>query len=204
MAHTDPADRLILASSSPQRRGLLERVGLAVEIAPAHVDETPLAGEDPVAYARRVARSKADEVAPRAPGRWVLAADTVVEVDGHILGKPADSVDAARMLGQLSGRSHLVITAFTLRGPAGQEIARDVQTEVWFRPALPDELAAYVRSGEWRGKAGGYAVQGIAAAFVAGVRGSFTNVIGLPLSEVIEELARAGAPAPDYARGVPA
>jgi septum formation protein len=204
VAHSDPVDRLVLASSSPQRRALLERVGMAVEIAPADVDETPLAGEEPVAYARRVARSKAAAVSPRAPGRWVLAADTVVEVDGQILGKPTGAGDAARMLGQLAGRSHRVITAFALRGPRGQEVVREVETEVWFRPALPDELAAYVRSGEWQGKAGGYAVQGIAAAFVAGVRGSFTNVVGLPLSEVVEELVRAGAPGPDYARGVPA
>ena len=195
---------MILASASPRRRELLERVGLALEVVPADVDETPVAGEEPTAYARRVARAKAAAVASRAPGRWVLAADTVVELDGEILGKPGGPGEAAAMLGRLSGRSHRVVTAFALRAPSGDEVTRAVATEVAFRAAGSDEIASYVRTGEWRDKAGAYAAQGIAAAFVIRVSGSFTNVVGLPLAEVIEELARAGAAVPSYERGAPA
>jgi septum formation protein len=202
----NPEERepLVLASASPRRRDLLERVGVPIEVVPADVDESRRPSEPPIAYARRVAQSKAEEIARRMPGRWVLAADTVVEVDGEVLGKPSDADDAARMWRRLSGRSHQVITAFALRGPGDREVVREVATEVCFRAAGPDEIAAYLRAGEWRGKAGGYAAQGMAAAFVSAVRGSFTNVVGLPLVEVLEELVRAGAAAPDYDRGVPA
>ena len=195
---------LILASTSPRRRDLLERVGVAIEVMAPDVDEATRAGEEPAAYARRVAATKAAAVAGRAPGRWVLAADTVVEIDGAILGKP-DGADAARaMLERLSGRVHRVLTAFALRSPDGGQIVREVVTEVVFRPIRADELAAYVGAGEWQDKAGGYAAQGIAGAFVASVRGSFSNVVGLPLADVLEELARAGGPVADFARGVPA
>ena len=205
MAHRETTDdRLILASSSPRRRELLERIGVALEVIAPGVDETPLAGEQPVAYARRIAAGKAAAVAGRAPDRWVLAADTVVEIDGDILGK-ADGPDQARaMLERLSGRVHRVVTAFALRGPGGHELVRDVATEVQFRALRADEIAAYLLTGEWRDKAGAYGAQGIAAAFVSSLRGSFTNVVGLPLAEVVEELARAGAAAPDLARGEPA
>lgn len=216
-----PSPRLILASASPRRRELLTRVGLDVEVIPADLDETPLAGETPTACARRLARDKARAVAalPAATGRWVLAADTVVELDGTSLGKPDDAEHAAAMLARLAGRAHRVITAFALAGPASDaaasavptasaapgDLAVDaVSTDVVMRAITPAEMAAYVESGEWRGKAGGYAAQGIAAAFIAEVRGSFTNVVGLPLSQVLEALARAGAAGPDLARGRPA
>lgn len=176
---------------------------MAVEVFPADLDETPRSGEEPLAYARRVAREKVAAVAARSPGRWVLAADTVVEIDGAILGKPADAAEAHGMLERLAGRTHRVITAFALSGPGGEVIAREVATEVSFRVAHAEEIASYVRAGEWRGKAGAYAAQGMASAFVAGVSGSFTNVVGLPLVEVLEELARVGAATPDYERGVP-
>jgi septum formation protein len=196
--------RLILASSSPRRRELLERVGVAIEVIPADVDETPLAGEAPPVYVRRVARAKVDAVASRAADRWVLAADTVVEIDDRILGKAAGPDEARAMLGQLSGRTHRVVTVFALRGPGREERVRQVVTEVAFRALAADEIAAYLVSGEWRDRAGAYAAQGIAAAFIAGVSGSFTNIVGLPLAHVLEELVDAGAAAPDYARGVPA
>ena len=176
---------------------------MAIQVMAPETDETARSGEQPSAYARRVAAAKAQAVAARAPGRWVLAADTVVEVDGDILGKPDGAAGAQAMLGRLSGRTHRVVTAFALHAPAGAPVVREVATEVAFRAIDGDEIAAYLRSGEWRDKAGAYAAQGIAGAFVASLRGSFSNVVGLPLCEVIEELARAGGPAPDYARGVP-
>jgi septum formation protein len=200
-----PADGpLILASTSPRRRELLERIGLAIDVMSPDADETVLAGEEPVAYARRVASTKAAAVAGRAPGRWVLAADTVVEIDGDILGKADGAAGAHAMLSRLAGRTHRVVTAFSLWTPAGHRVLRDVTTDVSLRPLTADDIAAYVRSGEWQDKAGAYAAQGIASAFVTGMRGSFTNVVGLPLSDVLDELARAGGPSPDYGRGVPA
>jgi septum formation protein len=202
--HADEREPLVLASGSPRRRELLARVGVAVEVMPPDVDESRRPEGAPLPYVRRVARSKAAAVARRLPDRWVLAADTIVEVDGEILGKPSDAADARRMWELMAGRSHQVITVFALRGPGSREVVREVATEVIFRAASPDEIAAYLRAGEWRDKAGGYAAQGMAAAFVSGVRGSFTNVVGLPLVEVLEELARVGAAGPDYERGVPA
>lgn len=192
---------LILASGSPRRRELLERVGIAIEVRPPDIDESVHPGEHAAAYARRVASEKAAAVAQAAPGRWVLAADTVVEVGGAILGKAADGAEAAAMLEQLSGQVHRVITAFCLRGPAGAVRERAVTTEVEFRALGRDEIDQYVAAGEWVGKAGAYAVQGMAAAMVSRVAGSITNVIGLPLAEVVDELAAAGAARVDYRAG---
>jgi septum formation protein len=202
--HSPPMAALVLASASPRRLELLTRVGVEVEVSPAAIDETPQLAERPSACALRLASEKAAVAAAVLPGRWVLAADTVVEVDGIMLGKPDDAAGAAAMLVQLAGRTHRVITGYAIRGPDGTSTARAVTTEVDFRELAPDEVEEYVASGEWRGKAGGYAAQGIAAAFVTAVRGSFTNVIGLPLAEVLMDLAQTGAPRADLARGVPA
>lgn len=195
---------LVLASASPRRLEMLTRVGLEVHVAPTAIDEAPKVAERPSACALRLASEKAAAAALLLPGRWVLAADTVVEVDGIMLGKPADAVEAAAMLAQLGGRSHRVVTGYAIRGPDGASTARAVTTEVDFRELGPDDIDGYLASGEWRGKAGGYAAQGIAAAFVTAVRGSFTNVIGLPLAEVLMDLERAGAIRVDLSRGVPA
>lgn len=195
---------LILASASPRRLELLVRVGVDVEVLPAAIDETPHLAERPSACALRLATDKAAAAAALAPGRWVLAADTVVEIDGIMLGKPADPLEAAAMLAQLAGRTHRVVTGYAIRGPDGASTARAVTTEVDFRELAQDDIDEYVASGEWRGKAGGYAAQGIAAAFVAAVRGSFTNVVGLPLAEVLIDLDRAGAIRAILSRGVPA
>jgi septum formation protein len=192
---------LILASASPRRRELLQRIGFEISVQPADVDESTLPGETATSYAARVSALKADALAADA---WVLAADTVVEIDGAILGKAADERDARAMLERLLGRDHRVTTAFSIRGPGGVSVDRLVTTEVTMRTASAQELDGYVAAGEWRGKAGAYAVQGMAAAFVTGVQGSITNVIGLPLSEVVEALAAAGAATPDYRRGAPA
>ena len=190
---------LVLASASPRRRELLERVGVALEVRPADVDEAPRAGEPPAGYVARIARAKAE--AARAPGRWVLAADTTVTIDGAILGKPDDAGEAAAMLRRLAGRVHQVITAFAIAGPVERDglVATDVAMIAMDEPAIAD----YVATGEWRGKAGAYAIQGIAAALVREVRGSVSNVIGLPLAEVLEALRAVGAPGARFAAGVP-
>jgi septum formation protein len=192
------APDLVLASASPRRRELLEQLGLALVVAAAEIDETPLPGERPADYVRRVAGAKCDAVAAARAGSPlpVLAADTTVVAPGDagpmILGKPADADDARRMLARLAGRRHEVATAYRIR-VADKLVERTVTTVVGFRALTPAEIEAYVASGEWRGKAGGYAVQGIAGAFVTELRGSHTNVIGLPLAEVLADLQAAGA-----------
>lgn len=199
------AGRLILASASPRRRELLERVGFSLEVRPADIDEAERPGEDPATYVTRLARAKVDEIArasgARDPGAWVLAADTTVTIDGAILGKAATAAEAAAMLRRLSGRVHQVMTAFAIAGGGGRRrdavVSSDVTMVELDEPALDDYLA----SGEWRGKAGAYAIQGIAAALVREVRGSVTNVIGLPLAEVIAALRELGGPAPRLAAG---
>ncbi len=186
---------LVLASASPRRRELLERLGLALLVAPADVDETPQAGERAADYVRRVAAAKCDAVAESraaladtaAAPLPVVAADTIVVLDGKIFGKPADEAAARAMLTELAGRRHEVTTAYRIRHQ-GSKLDRSVTTTVSFRLFQAAELHAYLASGEWRGKAGGYAVQGIAAAFVTEVRGSITNVIGLPLCELLADL----------------
>jgi septum formation protein len=181
---------------------MLQRVGLHLEVRPADIDETPLPDEEPAVYVARLARAKAAAV-PRKAGEWVLAADTTVTVDGRILGKAESPEEATDMLRDLAGRGHEVITAFALVGDSGLHDGV-VTTEVIFVPFDDATLADYVASGEWRGKAGAYAIQGIGAALVASVRGSVTNVIGLPLAEVLSVLRAAGAPVPHFAAGVPA
>jgi septum formation protein len=212
---TATAPDVVLASASPRRRELLERMGLRLHIEPADVDEAPLLGEAPRAYVQRVAGEKQRAVAERLDGRGalaglpVLAADTSVVLGALILGKPADPAEAEDMLRRLSGRRHEVLTAY--RAGRGERVAeRVVATAVTFRLLDPAEIAAYVASGEWQGKAGGYAIQGIASAFCTDLRGSLTNVIGLPLAEVLADLRALGAltgyPAPGFgvtARGLP-
>lgn len=179
---------------------MLERVGVAIEVVPADIDETPYEREAPEGYVARIAAAKATAIGARFPARWVLAADTTVTIDGTILGKAADGAEAAAMLRQLSGRTHQVITGFAIEGPKAhlQAVTSDVDVIALDQGMI----AAYVASNEWRGKAGAYAIQGIAAAFIRGVRGSVTNIIGLPLVEVLEALRGVGAPGAQLARGV--
>jgi septum formation protein len=194
MSHT-----LILASASPRRRELLERVGIVTRVIPADIDESVLPGEEVVAYALRVAGEKAAAVAEQNPGDWVLAADTIVEQGGEALGKPADAAEAKAMLVRLRNGSHRVTTAMALvRRSDAKAHSLAVSTEVHMRDFSDRELAAYIVGGEWQGKAGAYAVQGMAAAFVREVRGSISNVIGLPLAEVVEWLGEAGIAEPTY------
>ena len=195
---------LILASASPRRRELLERVGVVFEVDPADADETRHPREPPAAYAARVAAEKARAVAARRAGASVLAADTVVVVDGDVLGKAADEREARAMLVRLSGRTHVVTTAVCLLVPDAAERHLAVHTQVVVRELGARELDGYLASGEWRGKAGAYAVQGIGAGLVRTVHGSYTNVVGLPLVEVLEALEAAGVGRADFTRGVPA
>lgn len=193
----DQRHPLLLGSASPRRKELLEQLGLCFTLRPSHVDEPDPSGEAPEAYARALAERKTSAVIERARGDgepgFVLGADTIVVVDGAILNKPRDDADALRMLGLLQGRSHHVITAVCVRGvrePAGRTIA--VRSAVSFR-ALDERAArAYVASGEGRDKAGSYAIQGLGAAVVRAVEGSYTNVVGLPLAETVDLLLEAG------------
>jgi septum formation protein len=189
-------DFVYLASGSPRRRELLQQIGVPFRLVAAAVDEAALPQEHPTAYVARVAAAKARagwgssrEVAD-VP---VLAADTAVVLDGEILGKPAGPEDAECMLGRLSGRTHEVLTAVALFSPSGlrSTISR---SEVTFRTLTPDETRAYWETGEPRDKAGGYAIQGRAAVFVADLRGSFSGVMGLPLFETAGLLSDAGVP----------
>lgn len=194
---------LLLASASPRRRELLERVGFALEARPADVDEREQTGEPAAAYVARIARSKALTVA-RARDRWVLAADTTVALDGAIFGKVETPQAAAKTLRSLSGNTHQVLTAFVIVGERDERtVIREglVATDVTMIELSPEMLADYVASGEWRGKAGAYAVQGIGAALVREIHGSVTNVIGLPLVEVLAALREVGGPRPRFAAG---
>jgi septum formation protein len=185
--------RLILGSASPRRRDLLAQIGVTPDaIAPADIDETPRKGELPRRYAERLAAEKAQAVAA-APDDLVLTADTVVSAGRRILGKPADAAEAEAFLRLLSGRRHRVATAVALRLGERQWL-RLVETQVKIKRLSDAEIAAYLACGEWRGKAGGYAIQGIAGAFVPWIGGSYSAVVGLPLTETANLLIGAGYP----------
>ena len=187
---------IVLASASPRRAALLQAAGIPFEIVAPTVDETVRAGEPAEAYVRRLAEAKAAQVAARLPDRVILAADTTVVVDGAILGKPADAADTRRMLEQLSGRTHQVLTGVSLRvpGPDGTRRVdtRAETTEVRFARLAAAEIAWYVATGEGLDKAGGYAVQGFASRFVTHLEGSGSNVVGLPVALVYQMCTEAG------------
>ncbi|MFQ8433418.1 Maf family protein [Amaricoccus sp. W119] len=181
----------ILGSASPRRRELLAQIGVTPDrVVSPDIDETPRPREAPRALALRLAETKASAVAA-GPGAFVLAADTVVALGTRVLGKPADEAEAAAFLRKLSGRRHRVFTGVALRGPA-RNWNRAVETVVRVKQLSEDEIADYIASGEWRGKAGGYAIQGRAAAFIPWIGGSHSNVVGLPLVEVANLLRAAG------------
>ena len=195
---------IVLASASPRRRELLGRTGLAFEVRVSDIDETVEPGTDPEHTARELAARKARAVAERSGagrrGLWVLGADTVVAVGPpgaeRLLGKPGDEAEAGAMLGSLSGTRHRVVTGVcVLRGPDGAERLSSETTWVTMRAITPDEREAYVASGEWRDKAGGYAIQETADRFVTGLEGGgFDNVVGLPVRLALELLEALGAP----------
>jgi len=188
----DNSKVLILASASPRRLELLQQAGIAFEVHPAHIPEQRQRGEAPLAYALRLAEEKARAVAQRFPGRYVLGADTIVVADEHLLEKPLDHADAARMLRILSGRAHEVTTAVSLVKPNGQSDTRACTTRVFFRALGEEEIQRYVASNEPMDKAGAYAIQGGAARFADRMDGQYSNVVGLPLPLVAEMLQANG------------
>jgi septum formation protein len=190
---------LILASASPRRRELLAQAGFAFQVHPTHIPEDPRPGEDPVAYVTRLAREKAQTAFAQLSashaadtGLVVLGADTTVTVDGHILGKPEDATDAARMLRLLSGRSHRVITGVAVVTATSVEVASEV-TAVRFLTLSDHEIESYIATGEPMDKAGAYGIQGRAARWIPRVEGCYFNVVGLPLALVGTMLETAGA-----------
>jgi nucleoside triphosphate pyrophosphatase len=187
------APPFVLASSSPRRLALLRQIGLEPdEIDPAAIEEAPQPGELPPAHAIRLAEEKARAVIPRHPGAFILAADTVVACGRRILPKTEDETSARFCLELLSGRRHRVHGGIAVASPDGRLASRRVDSQVAFKRLSEAEIGAYLRTGEWQGKAGGYAIQGRAAALIRWVCGSYSNVVGLPLFETAQLLAGRG------------
>jgi septum formation protein len=187
-------NRLVLASGSPRRSELLKKVGLEFDVIPSRIEENFIEGEPPEKHVLRLAEAKALNVGNQYPDRWVIAADTIVYIDHTILGKPKDRGEAMEMLQRLNSREHWVLTGFSVlhlgKGIGGQEA---VQTAVKVKSLTPLEMEWYINTGEPFDKAGGYAVQGIGSFMIEWIRGSYTNVVGLPLYELMEMLKRLGA-----------
>lgn len=188
-------NRIILASTSPRRKELLQSVGIDFEIIEPSADESLMAKETPENYALRLSREKAISVSSNLDGNTlVIGADTIVVVDNEILGKPKNEEDARRMLNKISGRTHHVLTAFSITKPKDEVLhTHVVGTEVLVKTLEPDEIEGYIKTTEPMDKAGAYGIQGVGAFMVKEIKGSYTNVVGLPLVEVIEALKKLGA-----------
>jgi len=186
--------RLILASKSPRRYELLKQVGLDFEVIPSRAMEDIVQKESPKEHVIRLAEAKARDIASGYPDRWVIAADTIVYINGSILGKPKSREEAMEMLHRLSGQEHWVLTGFSVfHLGEGKSDKEAVQTAVKMKTLSPTEMEWYVQTGEPFDKAGGYAIQGIGSFMIESIRGSYTNVVGLPLCELIQMLNRLGA-----------
>lgn len=197
MANNDMAVNLILASQSPRRKDLLEQAGIAFEVIPGNFEEESVPLDEPASYARVLAVEKAKQIAGRYSGSWVIGADTIVCIDDAVLGKPCSRQDARSMLKRLSGRTHQVVTGYALINDARRKIFADaVRTDVRFKTLSVEEIEWYIRTSEPFDKAGGYAIQGLGTFLVKEIRGSYTNVVGLPVCEVIELLHREGVVRP--------
>jgi septum formation protein len=182
---------LVLASASPRRLDLLRQVGLEPDrVVATDLDESPLKGETPRQLAERLARAKAEAAAE--PGAYVISADTVVALGRRVFGKPETEAEAARMLGRLSGRAHRVLTGVAVRAPDGRVASRLSETRLRWKRLTGAEIAAMLESGEWRGVAGGYRIQGRAAGFTLELQGSYSGVVGLPLYETLALLEGLG------------
>ena len=185
---------MILASKSPRRSEMLTKLGLDFDVISSGVEESPIPGETPEKHVLRLAEAKALDIGSRHPDRWIIAADTIVSIGGSILGKPKTESEAFKMLGRLSGQEHSVWTGFSVQHSGKRKDEhRAVQTAVRMKVLSPGEMKWYVRTGEPFDKAGGYAIQGIGSFLIESIRGSYTNVVGLPLCELIETLTRLGA-----------
>ena len=187
-------NRVILASKSPRRYELLKQVGLDSDAIPSSVEEVFIQGEPPEEHVLRLAEAKALDVGNQYPDRWVIAADTIVYVDHSVLGKPKDREEAKKMLRRLSGKEHWVLTGFSVHHlEKGKGDLQAVQTAVKVKELTPVEMEWYVKTGEPFDKAGAYAIQGIGSFMIESIKGSYTNVVGLPLCELIQMLNRLGA-----------
>ncbi len=184
-----PTPPLLLASTSPQRRAILEQLGIPFHVVAPHYGEGPLDGAAAAAGVREHARRKAESVASEAGDRPVLGVDTAVLLDGAVFGKPADAAAAESMLEALAGRTHEVVSGLCLRTPAWEEVRHEV-TRVSFRPLTPRDLATYLATGEWEGRAGAYAIQGLGAALVQRIEGDYLNVVGLPAALLVQILVQ--------------
>lgn len=185
--------KFILASASPRRRELLESIRLPFDVLPSEIPEVHGEGESPEEYVARLSREKANTLGQQHPARWVIAADTTVLLGDQLLEKPVDRVDAARMLGAISGRTHTVYTGVTLLNVEnGYHDTRVAESEVRMLPLSDSDIEWYVATGEPLDKAGAYAVQGIGAMFIESIHGSYTNVVGLPLALLFQMLRKAG------------
>lgn len=185
--------RIVLASGSPRRQELLRQIGLTFETVPSGVTEASIPGEVPAEMACRLALAKAADIAGRHPDALVIGADTIVVLDGRVLGKPKGNGQACDMLASLAGRRHLVITGVALvQRNAGLTASGFEETSVWFQPLTDQQIARYVATGEPMDKAGAYGVQGRAAAFVERLEGDYFNVVGLPLNRLVRMLAECG------------
>jgi septum formation protein len=188
------AGKLILASESPRRKELLRLMGLDFEVMPSSIREMPQKGESPEEHVLGLSRQKAIAVSSRYPDAWILGADTIVVINGKMMGKPAHASEAREMLTKLSGKEHYVHTGFTIARKTADVFLGDVVTSsVIFKNISEEEINWYVRTDEPYDKAGGYAAQGAGAIFIREIHGSYTNVIGLPLCESVSLLKRAGA-----------
>ena len=185
--------KLILASSSPQRKNLLETIGITPDdIVPANIDETPKKNEKPKDFALRMSKEKGLNVAKNNLNSFILSGDTIVAAGRRIIGKPSGKNEAEKILKLLSGKRHRVLSAFTLIKPDGSEITKVVVSRVKFSRLSDKEINEYLDTNEWQGKAGGYAIQGRASAFVPWINGSYTGVMGFPLNEIKNVLESSG------------
>ena len=188
---------MVLGSASPRRRDILQGLGLCIRVAPADIPEHVHAGEAPLSYVERIVQEKLAAVAARVetPFSGLLVADTIVVIDGEVLGKPTDVMDAERLLTRIAGRVHTVYTRYAISLPGAPDLsraARTVATEVQLRAASGEELSRYAASGEGLDKAGAYAAQGLGAFLIERIAGSYSNVVGLPACEVVLDLRALG------------
>jgi septum formation protein len=189
---------LILASKSPRRKHLLEQAGLKFSVIPSDFDETSVAMSDPASYVRALAEFKALDISHKHPDSWVIGADTLVLIDNQALGKPGCDDDAREMLKRLSGKRHQVLTGYCICCRAKKQLfSETVKTDVHFKKLRRGEIDWYIGTGEPLDKAGAYAIQGLGSFLVRSIKGSYTNVVGLPVCEVIEFLIKEGAIVPD-------
>ncbi len=186
-------NKIVLASSSPRRKELLRQIGLRFEVIPSKIEESSRDGEQPVEYVLRLAEEKAIDVANNLKCSWIIGADTIVVLDGEVLGKPTKE-DACEMLQKLSGKEHKVITGFCIFETDTKACIKDyVETRVRFKELSEEEITGYTKTEEPFDKAGGYAIQGMGSFMVKEIKGSYTNVVGLPVCELVEVLQRLGA-----------